>query len=140
MDKDINKGVFDIANQSELKSEGETLQVTKKPAKKFSKKRNTKRKEKIIDSIISVATKMTKEDAILVLSSIANGTAKDFTGLPPSLETRIKAIDKLMPLLENEPSGQLNSITVNIVDSSNDNKIKEIEKKIINGNKDSKAL
>jgi hypothetical protein len=75
---------------------------------------------------------------MMILSSIADGTARDFTGLPPSLETRIKAIDKLMPMIETEPSGQLNSITVNIVDSSNTNKVEELERKILNTAKENK--
>jgi hypothetical protein len=118
------------------------LIIDNRDTKPKKKRKLNKRKEKdiLIDSLLSVATKLSKEQCMMILSSIADGTARDFTGLPPSLETRIKAIDKLMPMIETEPSGQLNSITVNIVDSSNDNKVKDLENKIINGNKDSKAL
>jgi hypothetical protein len=109
-------------------------------AKSKKKRKLNKRKEKdiLIDSLLAVATKLSKEQCMMILSSIADGTARDFTGLPPSLETRIKAIDKLMPMIDTEPSGQLNNITVNIVDSSNDNKIEELEKKILNTAKENK--
>ena len=109
-------------------------------AKSKKKRKLNKRKEKdiFIDSLLAVATKLSKEQCMMILSSIADGTARDFTGLPPSLETRIKAIDKLMPMIDTEPSGQLNNITVNIVDSSNDNKIEELERKILNTAKENK--
>jgi len=109
-------------------------------AKSKKKRKLNKRKEKdiLIDSLLAVATKLSKEQCMMILSSIADGTARDFTGLPPSLETRIKAIDKLMPMIETEPSGQLNSITVNIVDSSNTNKVEELERKILNTAKENK--
>lgn len=100
-----------------------------KEKRKISKKK--KEKNFLIEEILSNAKKLSKDECVLILSSIASGTTTDFTGLPPSLETRIKAIDKLMPLLENEPNGQLNSITVNIVDSTNDEKIEQMEKKIL---------
>jgi Pyruvate/2-oxoacid:ferredoxin oxidoreductase gamma subunit len=104
------------------------------------KRKLNKRKEKdiLIDSLLSVATKLSKEQCMMILSSIADGTARDFTGLPPSLETRIKAIDKLMPMIDTEPNGQLDSITVNIVDSSNNNKVEELERKILNTAKENK--
>jgi Pyruvate/2-oxoacid:ferredoxin oxidoreductase gamma subunit len=134
-------------NSNDNLVDGETntndlLIIDNRTAKSKKKRKLNKRKEKdiLIDSLLAVATKLSKEQCMMILSSIADGTARDFTGLPPSLETRIKAIDKLMPMIETEPSGQLNSITVNIVDSSNDNKVKDLENKIINGNKDSKAL
>ena len=134
-------------NSNDNLVDGETntndlLIIDNRDTKPKKKRKLNKRKEKdiLIDSLLSVATKLSKEQCMMILSSIADGTARDFTGLPPSLETRIKAIDKLMPMIETEPSGQLNSITVNIVDSSNDNKVKDLENKIINGNKDSKAL
>jgi len=132
-------------NSNDNLVDGETntndLLIDNNRAGKSKKKRKlNKRKEKdiLIDNILLAATKLSKEQCMMILSSIADGTARDFTGLPPSLETRIKAIDKLMPMIETEPSGQLNSITVNIVDSSNDNKVEELEKKILNTAKENK--
>jgi Pyruvate/2-oxoacid:ferredoxin oxidoreductase gamma subunit len=132
-------------NSNDNLVDGETntndlLIIDNRAAKSKKKRKLNKRKEKdiLIDSLLAVATKLSKEQCMMILSSIADGTARDFTGLPPSLETRIKAIDKLMPMIETEPSGQLNSITVNIVDSSNTNKIEELERKILNTAKENK--
>ena len=132
-------------NSNDNLVDGETntndlLIIDNRAAKSKKKRKLNKRKEKdiLIDSLLSVATKLSKEQCMMILSSIADGTARDFTGLPPSLETRIKAIDKLMPMIETEPSGQLNSITVNIVDSSNTNKVEELERKILNTAKENK--
>jgi Pyruvate/2-oxoacid:ferredoxin oxidoreductase gamma subunit len=132
-------------NSNDNLVDGETntndlLIIDNRAAKSKKKRKLNKRKEKdiLIDSLLSVATKLSKEQCMMILSSIADGTARDFTGLPPSLETRIKAIDKLMPMIETEPSGQLNSITVNIFDSSNTNKVEELERKILNTAKENK--
>ena len=149
-EKEIGQPTFSIAQNDngntsenrEANNQGNSESNSTNPMdNRPSKKRKVlKRKDKTVDNILATATKLDKEKAMLILSSIADGTARDFTGLPPSLETRIKAIDKLMPMLETEPTGKLNTITVNIVDSTNENKIKELEKKIINGNKNSETV
>lgn len=149
-DKNSEQPIFDIAQNNDGTTRGDSVSNNADTGKDTSlnpmatrpgkKRKVLKRKEKTIDNILATATKLDKERAMLILSSIADGTARDFTGLPPSLETRIKAIDKLMPMLETEPTGKLNTITVNIVDSTNDDKIKELEKKIINGNKNSETV
>jgi hypothetical protein len=104
--------------------------ITKK--KKLNKKE--KIKKPLIDELLKLNRKLNKEDLIVILSGIASGDVTDFTGLPPSLDTRIKAIDKLINLVEVLPDANLKEINVVIRDATDDEKIKMLEQKILDGN------
>lgn len=99
------------------------------------KKKITKRKKEILlESLVKDITKMTKEDVVLLLSGIAKGEIKDFTGLAPSLDIRIKAMDKLLPLIDDDVDESIKEIKITITDGGNEERLKEIENKIKGGN------
>jgi hypothetical protein len=93
-----------------------------------------KKKENLtIEKLLDSATKLSREQCILILSGIAQGEIKDFTGLAPSLETRIKAIDKLLPLIDTEIDDSIKELTITITDATDDKRIEALEEKIKKG-------
>jgi hypothetical protein len=103
----------------------------------IEKKKILKRKKEItIEAMVDKITKLTKEDVVLLLSGIAKGEIKDFTGLTPSLDVRIKAMDKLLPLIIDEVEEGVREIKVTITDGSNEQRIKDLETKIVGGSND----
>ena len=101
---------------------------------KEKKKIRKRKKELSIEQLVENTKKLTKDEVVLLLSGIAKGEIRDFTGLAPSLEVRIKAMDKLLPLISTEVDENIKEIHVTITDASNDNRIETIEQKIKGGN------
>ena len=104
-----------------------------KEKKSPSKKRKTK--ETLLSAISKTSKSLTKEEIKFLYSEIAIGNVKEFTGLPPSIDTRLKAMEKLLGMLEKEEQEENDSkpveeIKLSFADKSDDERIKRIESEL----------
>ena len=101
--------------------------------KKTPKKR--KPKETLLSALKESSKSLTKEEIKKLYSEIAKGNIKEFTGLPPSIDTRLKAMDKLLGMLEKEEQEENNSkpveeIKLSFADKSDDERILRLESEL----------
>lgn len=104
-----------------------------KEKKSPSKKRKTK--ETLLSAISKTTKSLTKEEIKFLYSEIACGNVKEFTGLPPSIDTRLKAMDKLLGMLEKEEQEENNTkpveeIKLSFADKSDDERILRLESEL----------
>lgn len=73
---------------------------------------------------------LTKKEMMQILSGIASGKIKDYTGLEPKLDVRIKAIEKLNDIKGDTREDPIKHITFNVVKEEDEARIKRIEEEI----------
>lgn len=106
---------------------------TNKEKKSPTKKRKTK--ASLLKSISTSATILSIDEIKLLYSEIARGNIKEFTGLPPSIDTRLKAMEKLSAIIDKEKEEENENTTpteikLSFADKTDEDRIKRIESEL----------
>lgn len=115
-----------------MASKSESVSANKEK-KSPTKKRKTK--DSLLRQISISASVLSKEEIKQLYSEIARGNIKEFTGLPPSIDTRLKAMEKLLGMVEKEEQEENSSkpveeIKLSFADKSDNDRIQKLESEL----------
>lgn len=100
--------------------------------KKEKSNQKRKKEKESISKKISSSSKMSKEELLDFLKQVIKGEVKEFTGLPPSIETRMKAMDRYLSLTEETEATQpVEAIKIVVDDRSDEERLERLEKEIL---------
>jgi hypothetical protein len=75
--------------------------------------------------------KLSKDELLIFLSNIITGNVKEFTGLPPSIETRMKAMDRYLSLSEEQEIKVVpEAIKIVVDDRTDHDRLEQLEKEV----------
>lgn len=93
-------------------------------------KTSQKRKKESLSSKMN-NKKLSKDELLIFLSNIITGNVKEFTGLPPSIETRMKAMDRYLSLSEEQEIKAVpEAIKIVVDDRTDHDRLEQLEKEV----------
>lgn len=93
-------------------------------------KTSQKRKKESLSSKMN-DKKLSKDELLIFLSNIITGKVKEFTGLPPSIETRMKAMDRYLSLSEEQEIKAVpEAIKIVVDDRTDHDRLEQLEKEV----------